>query len=86
MHINGIIGVDFNPNTVLVFDSYYTSTDSVKLLRDAVPKIFWIGGVNRQRFKTMADVLEEKVSKPGHWVGMYNPEHEGMLRLLLDNV
>ena len=76
VHRNGIIGVDFNPNTVLVFDSYCTSADSIKLLRDAVPKIFWIGGVNRQRFKTMADVLEEKVSKPGHWVGMYNPEHE----------
>ena len=59
VHRNGIIGVDFNPNTVLVFDSYCTSADSIKLLRDAVPKIFWIGGVNRQRFKTMADVLEE---------------------------
>ena len=33
--------------------------------KNAVPKIFWLG-VNRQRFKTMTDVLEEKVSETVH--------------------
>jgi len=76
VHRAGIVDVDFNPNTVLVFDSYYTSLDSINLLREAVPKVPWVGGVNRQRFQTMADTLEEKVAKPGHWVGMYNTEHQ----------
>ena len=60
VHRAGIVDVDFNPNTVLVFDSYYTSLDSINLLREAVPKVPWVGGVNRQRFQTMADTLEEK--------------------------
>ena len=59
VHRTGIENVEFNPNTVLVFDSYYTSSDSINLLREAVPKVSWVGGVNRQRFQTMAHTLEE---------------------------
>jgi len=68
--------VEFDSSTVLVFDSYYTSSDSTNLLRESVPKVSWVRGVNRQRFQMMADTLEEKLAKSGHWVGMYNTEHQ----------
>ena len=35
--------------------------------------------VNRQRFKTMADVLVEKVAKLDGWIGMDKPEDEECL-------
>ena len=83
VHKTGIENVEFNPNTVLVFDLYYTSSDSINLLREAVPN----GILGRCQLTKISDDGRHARRKSGQaWTLGRHVEHgaSGMLRLLLD--
>lgn len=57
--------------TILVADSYYLDTTGKKVLTDM--KIAYLCSIQKSRFKEYIDMVKPKVTMPGEWSGIHNP-------------
>lgn len=62
------------PETVLVADSYYLDKTGRALLTDM--EIPFICSIKEDRFSQLADMVKNKVEKPGEWAAVWNDDQE----------
>eukprot|EP00602_Paraphysomonas_sp_CaronLab_P009213 CAMPEP_0185034516 /NCGR_PEP_ID=MMETSP1103-20130426/24485_1 /TAXON_ID=36769 /ORGANISM="Paraphysomonas bandaiensis, Strain Caron Lab Isolate" /LENGTH=212 /DNA_ID=CAMNT_0027571205 /DNA_START=668 /DNA_END=1303 /DNA_ORIENTATION=+ len=61
-----------SPETVLTFDSYYLrKADAAKINED---RVNYVAAVRREHFGDLVDSVKDKVTIPGQWAGVHNPE------------
>lgn len=60
-----------DPNTLIVFDSYYLDATGRRYLVENNVK--FVAAVTKERFANIFDKLKDKVERPGDWAGIHNP-------------
>lgn len=61
-----------NPNTIVVFDSYYMTSASVMAFKAA--NVMFMGLVKRSNFANLCAMVDKNVTETGEWAGVHNPD------------
>ena len=80
----GIPGAIYQPETVLVFDIYYSSKESRDALQKEDTGVKYIGSVMPDRIRWWYSQASKKVKDPGDWQLLFNPRTKELFSVTVD--